>query len=620
MKDVFLYFLNMSITASYVILFVILFRMLLKKAPRIFSYCLWSVVLFRLICPFSFSSVLSIFRFFNKSSMEHIPVNTVYVPQPRINSGMNVVNYQAGNPLPASIPAAGVDPIQIILYVLSFVWIAGVIGLLIYSCVSYIRLKRRVCTAILVSDNIFKCEKIKSPFVLGIIKPKIYLPSSLTENEEGYILMHEQIHIKRFDYLIKPFAFLVLCIHWFNPLVWIAFVLMSRDMEMSCDEGVLRKMGNSIKKEYSSSILALSFDRRMLNGSPLAFGESNTKGRIKNVLYYKKPGLWMISAAVILVCAAGIGLAANPKEAGISGVGFAENIKEDKQKTVALLTANETEASEETRKYLIDNLTKIMASPKQSSNPDDYIKENRTYYENILKKGEESLNYILSEFQNGNVKNDLQGQIMMKLCKELLGERNNVTDETLLPTEWYSKLSIRQKIELPDFTYEGSDPLKRLVYSTEIEMHKASRGEFTIIAPHIFGSYEEGDRLKVFVTTFSKHYYLYDKTLYDEGGAVIPAAITYVKDASGNYALEKYEQTKDGSEFAPSIKKFCVMPVSGDRIDKLADKILEHYGNSDELIKLERENLIEHLKKCNQNGVFLLQRGYQKPDELIPLT
>lgn len=314
MEQLFLTVLNMSITASYVILFVIIARVFLKKAPKIFSYSLWSVVLFRLICPVSFSSALSFFGFFKAHTMEHIPADIGYMIKPQVNVGIEAVDNLVNSSLPAATPASSVNPMQVIMAILSLLWIIGVIGLLIYSVVSYINLQIKVSTAMLISDNIFECEKIKSPFVLGIITPKIYLPVNLTENERGYILMHEQTHIKRFDYLIKPFAFLVLCFYWFNPLVWISFVLMSRDMEMSCDERVLKEMGGSIKKDYSSSLLALAAHGKMINGSPLAFGESNVKSRIKNVLNYKRPAFLIVVITGVLVTAISVILLANPQK------------------------------------------------------------------------------------------------------------------------------------------------------------------------------------------------------------------------------------------------------------------------------------------------------------------
>ena len=313
MEQVFLTVLNMSITGSYVILFVLITRMFLKKAPRIFSYSLWSMVLFRLICPFSFSSTLSFFGLFKKNTMEHIPANLGYMEQPQVNMGIDTLDNWVNHALPMGAPAASVNPMQVAIFVGSILWIIGVVGLLVYSAISYILLQKKVSTAMLASGKVFECEKIRSPFVLGIIKPKIYLPINLSQSEHDYIVMHEETHIKRFDYLIKPFAFLVLCVHWFNPLVWLSFMLMTRDMEMSCDERVLRKMGNGIKKDYSSSLLALAVEGNMIKGSPLAFGESNTKSRITNVLNYKKPAFWVVMAGIIVVMVVGIGLISNPK-------------------------------------------------------------------------------------------------------------------------------------------------------------------------------------------------------------------------------------------------------------------------------------------------------------------
>jgi hypothetical protein len=241
-----------------------------------------------------------------------------------------------------------------------------------------------------------------------------------------------------------------------------------------------------------------------------------------------------------------------------------------------------------------------LSSPKQYSNPYAYIQAHQEEYENIKKLGgEEALQYMLSQFKSGNAEG-LRGHIMMQLCKELLGVRNNVTDETLTPQEWYDALSIRQEVKLPDFEYDGSDPIEKLVYATEIEKNSQPQRGFTIVAPKIFGSYEEDGLLKVFVTTFSATYKLYGNVLDEVGGSVVPSAITYKKDNSGNYVLEKYEQAKDGADWQPSIKKFCTMPVSEKEIPGLADKIIDHYGNRDDIRTLHWENLFKHLKA---NGI-----------------
>ncbi|MDD4588403.1 MAG: M56 family metallopeptidase, partial [Heliobacteriaceae bacterium] len=312
MDTVFLQILNMSITSGYVILFVIVARLLLKKVPKIFSYALWSVVLFRLVCPFSFESIFSLIPVNTRT----IPQNILYSQAPQINSGITAIDQAVNNSLPAPIVSAGAgaNPMQFWLALGEAVWLLGIAVLLIYSVFTTIRLYRKIKAAKYVSDNIYEINSIKTPFVFGIFKPKIYLPANLLETEKAYIIRHEQTHIKRFDHIIRPFAFLVLCVHWFNPLVWLAFFLMGEDMELSCDESVIKQMGNEIKKDYSTSLLSLSTGKRIIGGCPLAFGENNTKGRIKNVLNYKKPAFWVAIMAVVAVAAVCLGLMSNPQK------------------------------------------------------------------------------------------------------------------------------------------------------------------------------------------------------------------------------------------------------------------------------------------------------------------
>jgi hypothetical protein len=360
---------------------------------------------------------------------------------------------------------------------------------------------------------------------------------------------------------------------------------MSRDMEMACDESVLHKMNQDARGGYSSSLLSLSVKRNgVFVANPLAFGESHVKARIKNVLNYKRPRFWVVAFSIVIVTAVGIGLTADPKSEGIIG-------SPDGPGVVIAETDFDVES----------NLAIIMSSPKTSSNPQDYINAHKNEYENFFKYGgEPALQYMLSQFEAGNAEG-LRGQIMMRLCKELLGVRNNVADESLSPQEWYNALSIRQEIKLPNFEYDGQDPIEALVYATEIEKNSDSnRGGFTVVAPKIFGSYAEADRLKVFVTTFSERYKLFGNVLSVEGGGVVPASITYRKDDSGGYILEKYEPARDGSEFGPSIREYCTMPVSGKEIKGLADKIFRHYRDYEDIRILLYDNLFDHLKK---NGI-----------------
>ncbi len=275
------------------------------------SYVLWGVVAFRLIIPFSFESMFSLIP--RNANAVPIPHDIIYQQTPQINSRIEAVDPFVSQSLPAPTAGASANPFQIYVEIGAYIWVFGIIALLVYSLVSILILKRQLKSAQLIEKNIFQVHNLQTPFVLGLVRPKIYLPVGLSKEEQNYILIHEQTHIHRKDHIIKIIAFLIVSIHWFNPLVWIAFVLMSTDMELSCDERVLKVMDEDIKKPYANTLLSLATGRHILNGSPLAFGEGNVKGRIKNVLNYRKPGFWIIFFSIIIVAAVAIGLAANPK-------------------------------------------------------------------------------------------------------------------------------------------------------------------------------------------------------------------------------------------------------------------------------------------------------------------
>lgn len=305
MEELFLSVLNMSLTASYVVLFIMLVRLPLKKAPKTISYALWAVAGFRLVFPFSLESVFSLIPF--KSAP--IPADITTQPIPRVNSGINIVDNAVSQILPAATPTVSVNPLQIWLTVGAYLWLAGIAVMLIYSVVSIVLLKRHLRGATHVEDNIYEAGNLKTPFVLGLLRPKIYIPAGLTEEEKRYIILHERTHIRRHDHVVKFLAYFILCLHWFNPLVWAAFLLMGADMEMSCDERVLKEIGFDTKKAYSMSLLSLAAERRIIGGSPLAFGEGGMKERIKNVLNFKKPSRVIITVAVALVAVLSVGFA-----------------------------------------------------------------------------------------------------------------------------------------------------------------------------------------------------------------------------------------------------------------------------------------------------------------------
>ena len=323
---------NMSLTASVVILAVLAVRLLLRRAPKVFSYALWAVVLFRLLCPVSVTSAVSLLGALGTPAQERSAVTSVveYVPADIVRNMAPAVTPLPQEPFPAepgenidsTAPsvtqpdAAPVSPLSGPVAVLTLTWLTGMALLLLYSVVSLLRLRRRLVGAVRLEDNIYLADYIPSPFVMGLFRPKIYLPSTLTETERGYILRHEQYHLRRRDHVVKLLSFLALCVHWFNPLVWAAFILAGKDMEMSCDEAVVRELGEDIRADYSASLLSLATGRRIVAGMPLAFGEGDTGRRIRNLLNWKRPQPWIIAVCAV-VCVGLIALcAANPKGSG----------------------------------------------------------------------------------------------------------------------------------------------------------------------------------------------------------------------------------------------------------------------------------------------------------------
>lgn len=324
---IFMEILDMSLQASAVILIVIFARLLLRRAPKIFSYALWSVVLLRLLCPVSIEAPISIVPHMESVSESYTLQNenigilsagaaAYQAIGDALNGGLGVQHIHTSEigegGLPKTVTASWGE-----VWILfgQYVWLAGIAGLLLYSAVTYVRLRKKLIGALPLGENIYLADHIDSPFVLGICKPKIYLPSALGEAERGYIIAHEQQHIRRLDHIVKLIAYVALALHWFNPLVWVAYILFCKDMEMSCDEGVIRKMGGHIRADYSASLLNLATGRRILAVTPLAFGEGDPKGRIKNLAKWKKPMPWVIVVSVLIcLTAAGCLITDQPTE------------------------------------------------------------------------------------------------------------------------------------------------------------------------------------------------------------------------------------------------------------------------------------------------------------------
>ncbi len=318
MKILFTHILNMSFTASVVILLVLAMRFLLRREPKIYSYALWAVVLFRLLCLVAPTGVLSALYFANEKSDNYTRVEqTAYGTQTFETERYSTMNY-----IPAQIMIAEQEPEDVAEVEKSFdwkamgacVWLIGAVGMGCSGMVSFWKLKRQLSEAIHWKKEVYLTDQIETPFVLGLWKPKIYLPIALDDWERVYILAHERHHIRRGDPIFKLLAYIALCLHWFNPLVWLAFHLAEKDMEMSCDEAVIRRLGPEIRADYAQSLLRLSTGHRKFTGMPLAFGEGDTKGRVKNMARWKKPSVWMTVICLVVCCYIGAICALNPKQ------------------------------------------------------------------------------------------------------------------------------------------------------------------------------------------------------------------------------------------------------------------------------------------------------------------
>lgn len=686
MEKLFLTVLKMSIMSSYVILFVLIARLLLKKCPKIFSYMIWAVVLFRLICPISFESKLSLIP--NNSIAE----GSITLKKPLINySSEDLTNniYEESENLKENTETNSINtsnntanPLDIT-SIASTVWIIAISIMIFYSIYSFIKLKNHLKNSRLIRENVYEIDNIDTAFVIGIINPKIYIPKGLSKNEEQYILAHERIHIKRYDYIIKMIAYLALIIHWFNPLVWLSFILMSKDMEMSCDEAVVKELGNKIKKEYSKSLLSFATDKKSVALAPIAFGEGDVKSRIKNILNYNKPRFWITTISVIVVITVGLGLMFNPisneekneyldinsvldklsveDEVIVRRIGeggyiwpgstFSDNFKSQIKGITEHKVPSAYELSADIIVYIYgdSNYTLSFYESEPKLMKISYEGENRYYTSLNDMYSEVNLMSLLISYK---VDNDIMIAVMdgKKTNKTPYDDRPRGVEYLELDVgdrkyfiyedkgKYYVESPYVSIYEISEEAYEdakksAAEPqeytssimekefIEQLVCKTvEAKENGFAKEDILIIAPKIFEVYEEENKLKVFTTINISNYSLKDSIVELKSGGITPVAITYIKNGDGSYSLEEYLPSMDGSFWESSIREFCIMPVSLEEIEGLADEIINHYMNYEDILKLEREKLIQYLNDHNLKGVSLLERGYNEPDKLIPLT
>lgn len=353
MAAVFLKLLNLSISASWLVLAVLVLRLVSKRSPKWMNVLLWGIVALRLVLPFSVESALSLIP----SAETVSPAVVQFDPAPTITSGVSVIDNAVNPSLSehfSAVPTASVNPLYVWTEIAGWVWLIGLGAMLLYALVSYLRLRRRVSVSLPIQDHIYLCDAISSPFILGVVKPHIYLPSGLDEVQRQNVLSHERAHLARRDHWWKPLGFALLAVYWFNPVLWLAYALLCRDIELACDERVIRTMDESAVKTYSTVLLACSMLRKAAITCPLAFGEVGVKERVKNALHYKKPAFWVVAASVAVCVVVAVCFLTNPPTdtdaAGLIGfhrerVTYADVTDENgAQPSNVQLTAEETDA------------------------------------------------------------------------------------------------------------------------------------------------------------------------------------------------------------------------------------------------------------------------------------
>ncbi len=424
MTDFLVSLLNMSLVSSWVIIALLILRPFMKKVPRSIVCGLWILVGIRLVCPVGFQSFLSFIPTSEPLNSEVLTSQADYLVKFSMSENIGSENIISNTLVPPA--GTSINPMQAISLVAAFIWAVGLAVMLIISLVSYCRLNKSVRPSLNIGGNVYINDDIPSPFVLGFIKPRIYILSSLTEYEREFVIAHENAHIKRRDYLLKPIGYLILSLHWFNPLVWVAYIMLCRDIESACDEQVIRDMDENGKKNYSEILLRLSVSDRRLRACPVAFGETGVKSRIKSVVSYKKPALWIVAVALVLAAVLSLGFLTNPVKASDEKVVLPlnERVYDDISKCVSasIVDSNKTESADVFR---VENYVELLTK----SNANIITKYIWAYY---------------GEFK------DIDGKVFLEF------ESYKPAKVTILKCDGgYKSLSYRQTENYKDISYEN---------------------------------------------------------------------------------------------------------------------------------------------------------------------
>lgn len=576
MSSLFLKIVNMSIAASWLILAVVLLRVVLKKAPKWVNVLLWGIVAFRLICSFSFESALSLIP-----SAETISPEIMMDWTPEISTGVSSID-KVVNPIItdtfAPEPIASANPLQLLIPVLAIIWAIGIIVMLVYAAVSYFRLQKKVGASLSVRDNIWICDDIQTPFILGCFKPSIYIPSGTDEAQLPYIIAHENAHLKRCDHWWKPLGYLVLAIHWFNPFVWIAYILLCRDIELACDEKVIRELNQSESIAYSEALLSCSVNRRTVMVCPLAFGEVGVKERVKNVLNYKKPAFWIVAIAVVASIVLGVCFLTNPSSFPVK----LDSVQISKASTMDFRT-NSGPTTFQLSAAEIDELSSRIKDLKIGQK--DQSLQGLTPFYSLYMDTKENDRITFSGFDsNGNQAAILYENVYYRITDSdfssylqyiCAGEnRTEAINETNVDTAIHNAIMEHNK----DRYYKGA---------FACESH-------TVLATEAGGAAnsEEIETLTVYALTLYEEYNLSEEGIQSVSGGCGPVALTFNVTENG-YELSEYWEPGDGSQYSDDIRK------------KFPENILDEVWNSQDYVDaMTAENEQKALEFSAQKGDF----------------
>ena len=543
--DFFPELLRINLIASIVILAVLVARLFLKPSPKVFSYALWGIVLLRLLIPVSIPSPVSVIPATTAVSSEVIndalPHFDFETPSDMIrNKELRQHQLETGNPYGVQVSHSLVPGEY-----LAIGWLLGVACMVLYSGLSYRKIRKQTEVAVPLRDNIWIADDIQSPFVIGFTKPKIYLPCNLGEKEQEYIILHEQHHIRRFDHIVKALFFLALTIHWFNPLVWVAFILACKDMEMSCDEAVIGKLGEDVRADYAASLLNLATGHRIIAGTPLAFGEGDTKGRIRNLARWKKPVVWVLILAVILCLVL----------------------------CVCLLTDRVTRHNQH-----------VGTTFYYGSVTDQ--KENGENSQLSVLCNDGNKRIFSYEAGTGDIPADLVGkQVWLRARKHSLTGALITTQAETVPDERYETLE---------------EAIQRAI----LYHHRDGREAVTLACASFYTLASEGsgpagsnkiETVTEYGIVYHQNYKLVDGKLEEDGGCNVPTVLTFRIDDDGLYSLAEYWEPRDGNYYPEDIKAKFPVFIWPDTQEHLFEQKIAIFQQVMDGFQVGPETIVEHL-------------------------